>query len=289
MKHPKAVYLLFLLLSLSVSSRCYIDANCKHQYSSASLLYLVPERLRSVIAGILWSRADEYMHSGPSLREKKKYRAGSYAGNTELIGLLSLIIEVLPNQPQAYGVLAQNLSRHLGQFREGVRVLQYGIIHNKNAEWVNELYAQTSYTYLFDIKRTEKTLKIALKYIKAAIKKRPTSSDYKPVDLSCTLRNYLMVKSVIQNKLSIKKTDDIAANTLLKKKLLRKSKKKFIGNQMTNKHEHHHSHQSGENSHINYKVSLISHLVYSFVLLLLSISLYLLSGLLKQKKPRSTN
>ena len=180
-----------------------------------------------------------------------------------------------PHQPQAYSVLAQNLSRHLGQFREGLRVIQFGIIHNKNAEWVNELYAEAAYIYLFDVKRTSETLKVALKYVEKAIQTRPVSQEYSPCDLSCTLKNYLMMKSEIEKRLQKKKTKIVIGKTSLpisniKKNLERSSSCPTIA-------KHHHDHNQNmmcrDSLHL-YQVSLKEHLLYSFILMFFSVIVY---------------
>ena len=109
----------------------------------------VPERLRSFVAAYFWSKADTLMHRGPVVANLQKFQAGSYAGNTDILPLLELVIAIMPEETAPYQLLARNLANHLDLRDQGLRVLQQGIINNQQNPVVHELYAAVAFLNIF--------------------------------------------------------------------------------------------------------------------------------------------
>ncbi len=79
----------------------------------------------------------------------KRFLAGSFAGNTEIMPVLELAVFLEPERIDAYGILSQNLSMYLRRYRDGIRVLQQGIFFNKESSRLHELYASIAFIYAF--------------------------------------------------------------------------------------------------------------------------------------------
>jgi hypothetical protein len=160
------------------------------------VLGIFPERIRALVSGILWSYADEYMHSGPSQRfVDVPYQAGSYAGNTEVTSLMQQIIVLTPDQLAPYKILAMNLARYLNRFTDAMRVIQSGIRANRGQTWVHQLYAAAAFQYLFDFKQDSLNKEIPLKYLNNAIelaKKADFVAD--ETDPLFSMENYIVLK-----------------------------------------------------------------------------------------------
>ncbi len=135
-------------------------------------LEAVPAQVRRLGADVLWLRADEYMHFGPSRRYRGAFLAGSYAANTEILPLLELVIRLDPTHFEAYAILAQNLAFYLDRFVPAVRLLQRGILHNRGHPLVHELYGTIAYCLAF-VKSYDATREndrgAALRYLDAAL------------------------------------------------------------------------------------------------------------------------
>lgn len=135
----------------------------------------VPLSLRRFVAGYLWMRADEYMHFGPTRKLARDFlatfMAGSYAGNTDIIPLIQLALVFDPQFIDGYELLAMNLCMFLHKFEDGIRVLQHGIILNKNFPEVHELYGTIGYIRYhvekYDARYTRNN-EIAKRYFEAA-------------------------------------------------------------------------------------------------------------------------
>jgi hypothetical protein len=136
---------------------------------SQSLSVLVPERLRGFVAARLWEQADRYMHAGPSSRVPENFVAGSYAGNTDLLPILQLVTELVPEELSPWMLLAENLGRHVGKKDEAVRLLQNAIRLNRKNPDVHQLYASIGRLKIFAGKPERKDKDSALKYMQTAI------------------------------------------------------------------------------------------------------------------------
>ncbi|MBF0544631.1 MAG: hypothetical protein HQM08_09365 [Candidatus Riflebacteria bacterium] len=165
----------------------------------ALFLETVPVQVKNLAADILWLKADEYMHHGPSQHVNSSSRAGSYAGNTDIVPLLKLVLLLDPCRIDAYTVLSQNLAFHLGRFMEGIRLLQSGILANRNSPRLHELYGTAAYFYGFSSKHgvtIRDSRLIALKYLDAAIQaweKNPSCAVL--LDEALNLQNYHVLRA----------------------------------------------------------------------------------------------
>jgi len=150
----------------------------------------VPLSLRRFVAGTLWMRADEYMHFGPTRKLARDFlatfMAGSYAGNTDIIPLIQLALVFYPQFIDGYELLAINLCMFLQRFEEGLRVLQHGIILNKNFPEVHELYGTIGYIRYhvekYDARYT-KNIEVAKRYFEAATQMFSANPGEKRVDV----------------------------------------------------------------------------------------------------------
>jgi len=153
----RPLFVLALLLSMCVSVQWSLRAGWWETiYPDVPALELgeacleaVPRQLRSIVADACWLRADEYMHFGPTRRLAARFIPGSYAGNTEIMPLLELAISLDPNHIDAYSLIVQNLSLHLGRFTDGLRLLQSGILANRGNPRIHELYGTGAHLWGF--------------------------------------------------------------------------------------------------------------------------------------------
>ncbi len=195
--NPVLILSLFIVLSFSFQvSFKNCEGKINPGFTQKFVLEFLPERVRSFLSGILWSYADEYMHSGPSVRFKDSpYQAGSYAGNTEVTSLMRQIISLTPDQQPPYKILAMNLARYLSRFNDGLRILQFGIIFNSDQKWVHELYAAAAFQYLFDFRDGQLDKEIPLRYLDKAIllakKNGFVANDADPI---FSMENYIILK-----------------------------------------------------------------------------------------------
>lgn len=179
-KRVRPIFCLLLLFSLAFATQWTIRAHYwqalpfepEEEDLEEFVLASIPHQLRRIAADYLWLRADEYMHFGPSRRYRGAFLAGSYAGNTEILPLLELTIKLDPTHFEAYGILAQNLALYLDRFWPAIRLLQNGILHNKNHPFVHELYGSIAYCLAFvksyDASK-ENNRQAALRYLDAAL------------------------------------------------------------------------------------------------------------------------
>jgi hypothetical protein len=133
----------------------------------------IPRPLRTLGADLCWVTADEYMHFGGSKKISQQFLAGSYAGNTELLPFLELAITLDPSFFMVYELLAQNLSMYLERFKDGIRVLQQGILANQRDPQVHELYGTIGFFHYFVGKYTTKVKKnprVSMLYLDAAVR-----------------------------------------------------------------------------------------------------------------------
>lgn len=153
----RPLFILALLLGLGVSVQWSLRAGWWETiYPDVPALELgeacleaVPRQLRSIVADVCWLRADEYMHFGPTRRLAARFMPGSYAGNTEIMPLLELAISLDPHHIDAYSLIVQNLSLHLGRFTDGLRLLQTGILANRGNPRIHELYGTGAHLWGF--------------------------------------------------------------------------------------------------------------------------------------------
>lgn len=153
----RPLFVLALLLSLGVSVQWSLRAVWWETiYPEVPALELgeacleaVPRQLRNIVADACWLRADEYMHFGPTRRLAARFTPGSYAGNTEIMPLLELAISLDPNHVDAYSLIVQNLALHLGRFTDGLRLLQSGILSNRDNPRIHELYGTGAHLWGF--------------------------------------------------------------------------------------------------------------------------------------------
>ena len=112
---------------------------------SEAILEAIPKQAKTMVADACWLQADEYMHFGPSKRLPQVFRGGAYAGHTEMLPLLQLIVMLDPQHIDACVILVQSLSLHLKKFDEGMRTLQKVILANKKNPRVSELYGAAAH------------------------------------------------------------------------------------------------------------------------------------------------
>lgn len=199
-------------LSIAISAQYSIKANFwsvyrpdEHAVSFVELvIQTVPIEIKSFIIGILRFTADEYMHLGPSKRNRQDFSAGSFAGNTDIMTLLPLIILFNPLHIDSYTVISHNLAIHLSRFSEAIRLIQRGILANKNSIELHKLYAAGAYCYGFSKNNMSQTIeqyhrrKIAVRYLDAAIKAYKDNEDKITDDMFdnfANIENYYIMKS----------------------------------------------------------------------------------------------
>lgn len=173
---------------------------CRYNHKSG-FIQMLPERFRSFVAAYLWEKADHLMHEGPVL-EKQNFQAGSYAGNTDIVPLLKMIITLCPDQTAPYRLLATNYAYHLGMKSEALNLLDAAKINCSNSINCHEIYASEAFIRLFTKTENENNRQVLEKVIslldEAIYKFKP---DVQFPDPAFTLENYIDVKSSLQAKL----------------------------------------------------------------------------------------
>ena len=167
--------------------------------SGYSIVQILPERLRSFIAAILWEKADHLMHEGPVVAGQKFF-AGSYAGNTDIIPYIKMVITLCPKEVAPYRLLASNYAYHLGMKNEALNLIKEAISNCQQTPFLHELYASVAFIHLFSFKSKftgyEKAdLEPAEIYINKAIENYK-QSDYLQ-DPVFKIENYYVVKARI--------------------------------------------------------------------------------------------
>ncbi len=189
---------LFLIIGAIIGK--YIENINAKNYKYTNILTLVfPERLRAFIAARLWEKADFLMHKGPIL-EKQNFSAGSYAGNTDIIPYLKMVITLCPNEVAPYRLLASNYAYHLGLEKEALNLIDEAILKCSNTSQLHELYATAAFILLFspnssNSKTVKEKLKLAGNYLDKAIVNIKKIDNYS--DSVFKLENYYIIKSRI--------------------------------------------------------------------------------------------
>ncbi len=200
MKSQKLIVLsIFFLMMAYLTLSIFYSKNPTKTNIKSSIIQIFPERLRSFTAAILWEKADHLMHEGPVV-SGQKFFAGSYAGNTDIIPYIKMVITLCPQEAAPYRLLASNYAYHLGMKNEALHLIQEAISNCSQDPFLHELYASAAFIHLFSFKSKftgyQKTdLESAEKYINKAIdiyKK----SDYL-ADPVFKLENYYVVKARI--------------------------------------------------------------------------------------------
>jgi hypothetical protein len=156
----------------------------------------VPERLRSFLAGYFWARAEKLMHNGPVGDIRQGFQAGSYAGNTDIMPALQMVILLMPEEPAPYQLAAANLSRYLDQPVQGLRLLQHFIIMNPQHPAIHELYASAAFLKIFAMGSPDDQTRIsALKYLDRAIAAIGDSAAEYSSDPAFDKKNYAILKA----------------------------------------------------------------------------------------------
>lgn len=170
----RPVFLLVLLLAISSSFywRLQNDFLCRQTKTNNNgyLQQFVPERLRSFVAARFWAKADELMHRGPFPGSRQSYTAGSYFGNSDIVPLLQVVINMMPEELAPYQLQARCLAS-LESGDAGLRVLQQGIMNNRSHAALHELYAAAAHLKLFSGKKPDQdAVRSAAKYIEQAVR-----------------------------------------------------------------------------------------------------------------------
>lgn len=192
---------LLVILLLTIAFACNWSIKCRTSrfsavFSEQSVVQqFIPERLRSFAAAYFWSRAEILMHFGPLPSLKNSFQAGSYAGNTDIIPLLQMVIILMPEELPPYQLLSSNLARHLGRPAEGLRVIQQGIMNNGKHPGLHELYAAAAFLKLFSGKPDDAARKSALKYLARAGQIWSAASEEFSSDPAFKPQNYAVLRA----------------------------------------------------------------------------------------------
>lgn len=192
---PRRRFWLLLLLALAFSFNWSLQSrfSCRQTPNNKDgwVRKFVPERLRSFVAGYCWSRADTLMHRGPAVKSLQKFQAGSYAGNTDIVPLLRMVVEIMPEELAPYQLLARNLAYYLDRGDEALRILQQGIINNPTHPAVHELYAAAAFQLVFAGGRPPREkLQAALRYLQGAADHLTPAAEEFASDPSFKIENY---------------------------------------------------------------------------------------------------
>ena len=165
---------------------------------SSEILQILPERLRGFIAARLWEKADHLMHKGPVVAGQS-FVAGSYAGNTDIIAYLKLVIALCPEETAPYRLLASNYAYHLGMKKEAIKLIEAAISNCMKSKYLHELYASAAFILLFaeskDSNNRNDELEKAAAYIDKAINSFSGLGNIP--DPVFTLKNYYIIESRI--------------------------------------------------------------------------------------------
>jgi hypothetical protein len=158
----------------------------------------IPEPIRVFIADLCWITADEYIHFGGSQALGQNFLAGSFAGNTEILPLLQLAVRLDPTFFDVYEILSHNLAMYLGRFREAIRTIQEGILHNRQSSRLHELYGTIAFSYYFVDRYTSDVGKnpvAAMRYLDAALQAFTRTGPPPAINPPLAPRFYNMVRS----------------------------------------------------------------------------------------------
>lgn len=196
-------YFTMLIVSL-VLSVAIINCFYSSQKRSASNVYLhiFPERFRSFIAGYLWERADRLMHEGPIITNQK-FSAGSYAGNTDIVPLLKMVIALCPEQTVPYRLLATNYAYHLNMGNEALNLLDEAKKNCAENQNYHEIFSTEALIRLYLGRNSEdkrQNLEKVISLFDEAILKYKKDTQFP--DPAYTLENYTDVKNSLQNRLN---------------------------------------------------------------------------------------
>lgn len=197
----KYLWLIIALLVAGIGSIHLLHIRINKPSGFSSCFLFLPERFRSFVAACLWEKADHLMHEGPIVG-KQNFQAGSYAGNTDIIPLLKMIISICPEQTAPYRLLATNYAYHLGMYDEALVLLEKAKINCSNNKNCHEIYASEAFIRLFsknDEKNHKKLLEKVISLLDEAILKYKPDEQYP--DPAFTLENYLEVRASLQAKL----------------------------------------------------------------------------------------
>lgn len=160
----------------------------------------LPRPIRVIGADLCWITADEYVHFGGSKKHGQKFLAGSYAGNTEILPMLQLAVQLDPTFFEVFQVLCHNLAMYLDRFQEAIGILQTGIQKNPESPRLHELYGTIAYFYYFVNRYTmsvQKNADAAYRYLEAAIASYKSVGSPPPYSPTLSPRFYNMVRSRI--------------------------------------------------------------------------------------------
>mgnify|MGYP005840255981 FL=1 len=122
-----------------------------------SCVYLLAGEFRTVLANLLWIKADQYHHE--FVRHHRKWTA-----NQELKGLLDLVILLDPHFVEAYETQAYIYANGCGDVPKALRIVRQGISRNPRA---HELYQIAAIFYASRLKDPRSALpyaRLGLKY-----------------------------------------------------------------------------------------------------------------------------
>lgn len=163
---------------------------------------IFPERLKSFVAACLWEKADRLMHEGPVI-SKQGFVAGSYAGNTDIVPLLKMVIALCPEQTAPYRLLATNYAYHLNMGSAALDLLNTAKINCAENPNNHEIYAAEALIRLHTGKNEKdkrQTLEKAVSLFEDAIVRYKTDKQFP--DPVFTIENYIDVKDALQKRLS---------------------------------------------------------------------------------------
>lgn len=195
--------ILLLALSLTIAFSANYSVRLQRGFPESDsnfhrplLLQFVPERLRAFVAGYLWTMAESLMHRGPVPFVNEKFIAGSYAGNTDIVPLLKAAILFMPEELVPYQMLASNLAKYLGKPEAGLRVIQQGIVSNREHPGIHELYGAAAFLLLFDWHPIDDARRISvLKYLDRATEYWNEESERFSSDPAFKPQNYAFLKA----------------------------------------------------------------------------------------------
>lgn len=185
--------LAFVMLASLASDYIYSSVNTKKLTQTPAIVKIIPERLRSLIAASLWERADHLMHKGPVFA-KQQFYAGSYAGNTDIVPLLKMVIALCPTETAPYRLLASNYAFHLDMKEEALKLIDKALKTNEYNKRTHELYASKAFILLFsnqNEKDKKENLQNAAQSLEQAI--NTYSNDDELSDPAFKLENYYVV------------------------------------------------------------------------------------------------
>lgn len=231
MKYKLFFILLIVFLCFSeITLHYFYIETAQKNVKRESFISIIPERFRSFIAALLWEKADKLMHEGPVI-SKQKFYAGSYAGNTDIIPYIKMVIALCPNEVAPYRLLASNYAYHLGMSNEALKIINEAINNCNHSVYLHELFASATFVCLFgsttqDKVLRKKELELAEDYINKAIE------NYKDVkylsDPVFKLENYYFIRCRILWELE--KYDEALDSWLKSGKPLEESNDKLAQN-----------------------------------------------------------